>query len=162
MALILKLKSRTRSLRLTAAAAILMVFATGMSYALSPEEQDARAFSMEVAAPYLKKGFKLRAERWSGEISSGEKTPVKFQLFKGNEYWFWAGSSDENSTVKVNVYDADGNSVAVEKIKRVKGMGGVRVTPKKTGAYVAVVTISSKSAASRGEKVGWALAYGYR
>ncbi|MDA0813595.1 MAG: T9SS type A sorting domain-containing protein, partial [Verrucomicrobia bacterium] len=90
-------------------------------------------------------------------VSSGEKRAVKFQLFKGNEHWFWAGSSDENSTLKVNVYDADGKSVAVEKIKRVKGMGGVRVTPKKTGTYLAVVTINSKQ-----KKIGWALAYGYR
>jgi hypothetical protein len=159
MALIPKSQThtRTRSLRITAAATILLIFATGMSFALTPEEQDARAFSMEAAAPYMGKGYKLRAERWSGEVSSGEKKAVKFQLFKGNEYWFWVGCSDENSTVKVNVYDADGNSVAVEKIKRVKGMGGVRVTPKKTGSYVAVITISSKN-----DKIGWALAYGYR
>ena len=157
MALIPESQNHTRSLRIVAVATILLIFATGMTFGLTPEEQDARAFSMEAAAPYMGKGYKLRAERWSGEVSSGEKTAVKFQLFKGNEYRFWAGSSDENSTLKVNVYDADGKSIAVEKIKRVKGMGGVRVTPKKTGTYVAVVTISSKS-----KKIGWALAYGYR
>lgn len=162
MALIQLLQKRTRSLRITAAATVLLIFATGMSFALSPAEEDARAFSMEVAAPYIGKGFKLRAERWSGEISSGEKTPVKFQLFKGNEYWFWAGASDEKSIVKVNVYDSSGKSIAVERIKRKKGMGGVRVKPQKTGAYVVVITVSSRIAAAQGEKVGWALAYGYR
>ncbi|MGK0185413.1 MAG: hypothetical protein ACI9R3_001191 [Verrucomicrobiales bacterium] len=162
MALIQQLQKRTRLLRVTAAATILLIFATGMSFALSPAEEDARSFSMEVAAPYLSQGFKLRAERWSGEISSGEKTPVKFQLFKGNEYWFWTGASEEKSTVKVNVYDSSGKSIAVEKIKRKKGMGGVRVKPQKTGTYVVVVTISSRRAAAAREKIGWALAYGYR
>lgn len=141
---------------------MLLIFATGMSFALSPMEEDARSFSMEVAAPYLSKGFKLRAERWSGETPPGEKVPVKFQLFRGNEYWFWAGSSDENAAVKVNVYDSSGKSIAVEKIKRKKGMGGVRVLPQKTGTYVVVITVDSRHAEVHREKVGWALAYGYR
>ena len=130
--------------------------------ALSPEEEDARSFAMEVAAPYLGKGFKLRAERWSGEIKSGEKTPVKFQLFKGNQYWFWAGASDENAQVKVNVYDSKGKSIALKHIKRKKGMGGVHVQPSKTGTYVAVVTVNSRASKAAGRKVGWALAYGYK
>ena len=104
----------------------------------------------------------LRAERWSGEIKSGEKTPVKFQLLKGNEYWFWAGASDENSQVKVNVYDSKGKSIAKQHIKRKKGMGGVRVQPSKTGTYVAVVTVVSRESKATGRKVGWALAYGYK
>ena len=144
------------------AVAMVAIVGAGICLALSPEEEDARSFSMEAAAPYIKKGYKLRAEQWSGEIKSGEETPVKFQLFKGNDYWFWAGSSDEKSVVKVNVYDTDGKSVASRRIKRKKGMGGVRVVPPKTGTYVAVVTIESKTAKASDRKVGWALAYGYR
>ena len=162
MALIQNIQQCTRALRVMATATIILLCATGMSFAISPLEEDARSFALEVAGPYIDKGFRLRAERWSGEISSGEKTPVKFQLFKGNEYWFWAGSSEEKSNVKVNVYDSAGKSIAVQKIRRKKGMGGVRVVPKKTGSYVVVITIDSKRAKSAGDKIGWALAYGYR
>ena len=152
---------RSRSTRLILIA-IVAILGAGIGFAISPLEEDARSFSMEVAAPYLKKGFKLRAEQWSGEVRSGEEKPVKFQLFKGNDYWFWAGCSDENAVVKVNVYDASGKSVAKRRIRRKKGMGGVRVIPPKTGTYVAVVTVESKTAKASGNKVGWALADGYR
>jgi hypothetical protein len=145
-----------------AAFVLVALLGVGMGSAFSPLEEDARSFSMEVAAPYLKKGFKLRAEQWSGEIKYGEQTPVKFQLFKGNQYWFWAGSSDEKSTVSVNVYDTDGKSVASRKIRWKKGKGGVRVVPPVTGTYIVVITIESKTEDNSGEKIGWALAYGYR
>ena len=57
----------------------------------------------KLAAEYAEKGFKLRKEHWSGKLKSGEHKVVKHQLFRGNEYWFWAAIPDDARSLKVEI-----------------------------------------------------------
>lgn len=140
---------------LLAAAAALMLAGTA-AFAMV---DDAHSAAMEAATPAVKKGFKVREEYWSGQVKSGEKTAVKAQLYKGNEYWFWLGCAEEEVEISLEIYDASGAKVGVENIST-KDAAGVRVVPPKTGTYVVVFTVTHKK--DKSAKLDWALAYGYR
>lgn len=118
---------------------------------------DSHSAAMEAATPAVKEGFKVRQEYKSGTVKSGAKTAVKYQLFKGNEYWFWLGTSNENVKLTLDAYDAKGNKVTVE-TKSSGDSASVRILPPKTGTYYLVFTLTG----SDGEEIDWALAYGYR
>jgi hypothetical protein len=60
--------------------------------------QEAITQALEAASPYVKEGFKIREDNWHGETKSGKPLLVKHQLFRGNEYWFWAATSFPGST----------------------------------------------------------------
>ena len=75
--------TRIRSAAL--AAALLAAVAPG---AFAPVD-DAQAFALQAAEPYVKEGFQVREDFWGGDLGAGEKKAVRQQLFKGNEYWFW-------------------------------------------------------------------------
>ena len=120
---------------------------------------DAHSAAMEAAAPYVKKGFKVREEYWHGTIKSGEQKAVKAQLYKGNEYWFWLGCAQEEIEINLEIYDVKGQKLSVENIST-KDASGVRIVPPKTGTYVVIFTITHKK--EKGAKLDWALAYGYR
>lgn len=115
------------------------------------------SLALEAAHPYVKEGFKIREDNWSGETDSGKPLLVKHQLFKGNEYWFWAATSFPNSDATVGVFDDKGNAVTLETFSK-EGKAGARVLPKKTGSYFIRVTVSSKEYAT----LDWGLVYGYR
>ncbi|MEM7147574.1 MAG: T9SS type A sorting domain-containing protein [Verrucomicrobiota bacterium] len=119
---------------------------------------EAHTFAMEAAVPAVGQGFTVREDYWSGEIKSGEPKLIKHQLFKGNEYWFWLGSSYDGTKPEVKIYDEDGKLVQVEATKEAH-MAAARVLPPETGTYFIHVVVES---AKKGEKVDWALAYGYR
>ena len=119
--------------------------------------QEAITQALEAATPYVKDGFKIREDNWHGETKSGRALLVKHQLFRGNEYWFWAATSFPDSTTTVGVFDSKGNSVSLESFSR-DGMSGVRVLPKKSGTYFIRVTVSS----SQHDELDWGLVYGYR
>lgn len=113
---------------------------------------------METAESYVTEDeFTLRHEYWNGEFEAGKQKLIQHQLFRGNEYWFWVGTSLENCALKIEVYDEKGNSVTVE---RTEGdfTAGARVTPAKTGSYYVLIKIESDEA----EMVDWALVYAYR
>lgn len=130
----------------------------------------ARAFSeagvpailQKLAGEYAEKGFKLRKEHWSGKLKSGEHKVVKHQLFRGNEYWFWAAVPEGKYSLKVEIFDAAGNAVALEKFSS-KGTSGARVLPVKTGTYLVRITVDQqKGKGPSGGDLDWALVYGYR
>ena len=119
---------------------------------------EAYSMIMEASESYIvEEGFTLRQEYWNGEFESGKRKLAQHQLFRGNEYWFWVGTSLENCDLKIEVYDEKGNSVTVE---RTKGdfTAGARVTPAQTGSYYVLITIESKDE----DMVDWALVYAYR
>ncbi|MEM8952975.1 MAG: hypothetical protein AAGD22_02375 [Verrucomicrobiota bacterium] len=119
---------------------------------------EAHTFAMEAAVPAVDQGFTVREDYWSGEIKSGEAKLIKHQLFKGNEYWFWLGSSYDGTKPEVKIYDEDGKLVQVESTKEAH-MAAARVLPPETGTYYIYVVVQT---GKKGEKVDWALAYGYR
>jgi hypothetical protein len=115
------------------------------------------SLALEAAFPYVKDGFKIREDNWHGETKSGSPLLIKHQLFRGNEYWFWAATSFPNSTVTVGVFDGKGNSVSLESFSK-EGKSGVRVLPNKTGTYFIRVTVNS----TKHKELDWGLVYGYR
>jgi len=159
----------------------------GASLSGSVDEGHSRA--MEVAGPWLKKGFTLREDYWRGDLKLGEQLEVKHQLFKGNEYIFWFGVAiAEEVEITIRVYDIKGNELAGE-IKSSRYAGTMRVNPPATGTYRILLSVNppgtAKAKASEDAEgevavaksspplvevdpdepatpISWALAYGYR
>ena len=130
--------------------------------------EDAHIEAIELAGPIKKKGFKIREDFWSGTCKPGEKKLVKAQLFKGNEYWFWLGSDEDNVDISFDLYDAKGNKITQESTAGIAARG-VRIVPEKTGTYVAVFTIAlkpdppgKKSEVEKPAKICWAIAYAWK
>ena len=139
------------------AALLAAAFSAALTPLASAFVDDAHSVALELATPYVAKGFAVRQDYWKGETKSGESKQVKAQLFKGNEYWFWLGCDAEECELELKVLDLKGTAVAVE-TKKGRNAVGVRVLPPKTGSYTFVFTIKITG----GDKASWALAYGYR
>jgi hypothetical protein len=167
------MKSRPRTL---AIAAVFLLSLGGVVHAFVNE---AISIALEAATPYVEQGFEVREDNWSGEVAPGKPLLIRHQLFRGNEYWFWAGTSWPGATVKVDIFDNEGNSVGLESFAK-GSLAGVRALPQKTATYFirVVATYEKKgkglTAAERGandpvEGVGeykgvvdWGVVYGYR
>lgn len=133
-----------------------------LSLLLSPSHgyssiDDALAFALEAATPYVKDGFTVREDYWGGDLPVKTTKAIVHQLFKGNEYWFWMGTDEKNAKISVHVYDSDGNLVEVEAWQK-PHFAAARVQPKKTGSYYLIVEIEK----SPQERTTWALAYGFK
>jgi hypothetical protein len=118
---------------------------------------DSHSRAMEIAAPYVKQGYLVREEFWSGSVGTKQPSIVRHQLFKGNTYWFWLGSEEDKASITLHVYDTDGklcDSEAWQKGPR----AAVKVTPKKSGTYFFVFSVEE----SPTKKTRWSLAYGYK
>lgn len=133
----------------------LAAVAVGMVYAVVEE---ARSAALEAASPYVDMGYEVREDYWSGSLKSGESKLVQHQLFRGNEYWFWAGTSFAECDVEVEVFDSGGGVVSLETFSD-DGKAGARVLPANTGSYLIRVTVTAKGGIG---KPDWALIYGYR
>jgi len=118
---------------------------------------DALAFALEAATPYVKEGFTVREDYWGGDLPVKSTKAIVHQLFKGNEYWFWMGTDEKTAKVSVHIYDSEGNLVEVEAWQK-PHFAAARVMPKKTGSYYLIVEIEK----SPQERTTWALAYGFR
>ena len=118
---------------------------------------DAHSMALEMATPYVEKGFKVRQDYWKGDVKPGAAQRITAQLFKGNEYWFWLGCNADECEITLKVLDQQGRAVETE-TKSSKSAVGVRLLPPKTGSYVLVFTIKVLSS----DPARWALAYGYR
>lgn len=137
-----------------AACAALALACAALVHATVDEAHD---FTMEAAAPFVEQGFIVREDYWNGEVKSGQQLAITHQLFKGNEYAFWLGTSQEDVTLDMKVFDAKGQPVQI-KATSDKYTMSVRVNPPKTGTYKIVFGLTSKKAPG----LLWALAYGYR
>ena len=165
-----------RSLRwsITCLAAIVIAFSGGRLEAFVNE---AISMALEAATPYVKQGFEVREDSWSGEVEPGKPLLVRHQLFRGNEYWFWGGTSWPGASIRVDIFDSDGNSIGLESFS--KGpYSGVRALPQKTGTYfIRVLTSYDPEKAAKELEgfapavdgvgdfdgiVDWGLVYGYR
>ncbi len=122
---------------------------------------EALNYAFEAAVPYIEQGFEVREDNWSGEIPSGEPKLVRHQLFRGNEYWFWLGTSFPDCELTLEIFDGEGNPVGIESYTK-EQTAGVRVLPAKTGTYFLRITVKSKSPDSPSSPLDWALVYGYR
>ncbi len=137
---------------------------------------EAISFALEAATPFVEQGFEVREDSWSGEVAPEKPLLVRHQLFRGNEYWFWAGTSWPGATVKVDIFDIEGNPVSLESFQK-DSYAGARALPEKTATYLIRVIVSYDEAVAAkiaaeypaadgvGEfsgMVDWGLVYGYR
>ncbi len=118
---------------------------------------EAHSVVMEGVTSYVENGFTIRADYWNGNLPAGEQRLIRHQLFRGNEYWFWIGTSLQDCKIEIEVYDGEGRAVSVEK-KTKDNFAGVRVTPASTSSHYILIRLSSQ----KHEKIDWALVYGYR
>lgn len=118
---------------------------------------DAHTFALEAATPYVRKGFQVREEHWAGWLGKGQQSSIEHQLFKGNEYWFWLASDEDEAIVTIHVYDSSGKLVDAEAWQKGK-TAAVRVTPRRTGSYYIVFSIQD----TRLKRTRWAVAYGFK
>jgi len=118
---------------------------------------DALSFAYEAALPYYKQGFSIRKDAWGGDLGVKEKKAVSSQLFKGNDYWFLMATDVKGASLSVHIYDDKGNLVDAESWQKGR-FAGVRVSPKATGTFFAIVQILK----SPEDRTPWALVYGYK
>lgn len=118
---------------------------------------DSKAFALEMAAPYVKKGYNVREDFWGGDLGEKEKQAISHQLFKGNEYWFWLATDVSNAKLSVHVYDSDGKLADTEALP-VGERTAVRIVPKATGKYFLIVEVAK----SPEERTSWAMVYAYK
>jgi hypothetical protein len=119
---------------------------------------DAQAFALQAAEPYVKEGFQVREDYWGGDLGAGEKKAVKQQLFKGNDYWFWLGTDVEKAVISVHIYDKEGKLIEQPDSWQKGHFAAAHVTPQSTDSYFIIVTIEE----SPDERTHWALVYGFR
>jgi hypothetical protein len=118
---------------------------------------DALSFAYEAALPYYKQGFSIRKDAWGGDLGVKEKKAVSSQLFRGNDYWFLMATDVKGASLSVHIYDDKGNLVDAESWQKGR-FAGVRVSPKATGTFFAIVQILK----SPEDRTPWALVYGYK
>ncbi len=142
-----------RGVRVVSCAVLLGTMPSG---GLNASVEEAYSFAMEAAEPHLKAGFNIRGESWDGQIKPGKRKIIKHQLFRGNEYWFWLGTSAAGAKLSLKIYDRKGRPVHVETVVGEYWVA-TRVLAPRTGTYLVVVGGGEGDA-----EVDWSLAYGYR
>ncbi len=144
-----------RSLRTSAAFTVCLALLTSPLQAIV---DDAHSAALEGAMEQVSEGFKIRQEYWKGTVKAGEQKLVKHQLFKGNQVWFWLGTSTEAEVkLEIDVFDAKGVKVSAAK-RSGSDFAAVHVDPKKTGTYYVVFRITGKTK----DDIDWALVYGWK
>ena len=127
--------------------------------ALDSDWAPAEVFSTAIGTD-LKQGYTLRAESWRGDLPANEAKPIAQQLFKGNQYRFYAGAFEKNARISVHAYD--GNIADAETWDRTDREGqsfsGVSVQPKRTGTYYLMVKIEHSPSA----RTEWGMVYAFR
>jgi hypothetical protein len=144
-----------RTLRTSAAVSLCLPLMLSPLHAIV---DDAHSAALEGAMEQVEAGYKIRQEYWKGNLKAGEQKLVKHQLFKGNQVWFWLGTSTESDvTLEIDVFDAKGVKVSAEK-RSGSDFAAVHVDPKKTGTYYVVFRINGKTK----DEIDWALVYGWK
>ena len=154
-------------------AALLLPFAGRLNAFVN----EAISLALEAATPYVEQGFEVREDNWSGEVAPDKPLLVRHQLFRGNEYWFWAGTSWPGASIQVDIFDSKGNSVGLESFAK-DSFAGVRALPQKTGTYFIWIKTGYDPVKAKEEleefgpaadgvgeftgTVDWGLVYGYR
>ena len=138
----------------TLAALVALLACATLLHATVDESHD---YAMQAATPFVEQGFIVREDYWNGEVKSGQKLMITHQLFKGNEYAFWLGTSQEGVALDMKIYDEKNQPIQIS-AKSDKNFMSARVNPPKTGTYKIVFELKSKTDPS----ILWALAYGYR
>lgn len=147
-------------MRLPATLAVSLLLLVSAPLGLA-DTNDGRQFAIEAGLEKLdlaEDPYVLREQWWEGQIAGGERKVIRQQLFRGNDYWFWTGMSDETLKVQVHIYDEAGNLCETEAFSRDQ-VAGSRVVPATTGTYYVVITAPENNGADAAE---WGMVYAYR
>src|SRR3982751_7048903 len=145
-------------LKTTLRTTLLIALAVIAAPAARASADDAQAFALQAAEPYVKEGYQVREDYWGGDLGAGEKKAVKQQLFKGNDYWFWLGTDVEKASISVHIYDKEGKLIEQPDSWQKGQFAAAHITPQSTDSYFIIVTIEE----SPDERTHWALVYGFR
>ena len=119
---------------------------------------DAHSFALEAAQEDVEKGgVKIRYDYASGSLKNGQTTTVGYQVFRGNAYWFYLGSSEMVTKFTVSVTDADGKEIKGE-VKKFDNSYIFQFVPERT----MLVAVTLSGVAEDAEEFSWALVYGYK
>lgn len=118
---------------------------------------DALSFAYEAANPYAQRGWVIREDAWGGDLGEGDKKAVTAQLFRGNSYIFFLATDVDGASLRVNIYDSEGNLAESKSWQRGR-FAYAEIRPRATGTYYAIVEVIS----SPEERTGWALVYGFQ
>lgn len=119
---------------------------------------DAHSFALEAAQHDVEKnGVKIRYDYASGTLKNEQSTTVGYQVFRGNAYWFFLGSSEMSTKFTVKVTDTEGKEIKGE-IKKFDNSYVFQFVPERT--MLVAVTLSGVSEDT--EEFNWALVYGYK
>jgi len=109
----------------------------------SPSAPTLRVRLYEFAGVLGNKGFKLRDGMWTGELEGSRPRRLAVNLFAGNQYWFFAATSDAEETPEISLHDASGKKIPVVTSDR-GGVAAAGVTAPVTGRYTLEVGGSTK------------------
>lgn len=118
---------------------------------------DAQSFALEAAEPWVGQCVEIRHDYARGTMPPGGKATVAFQVFKGNHYWFFAGTAEEVDEFTVQVFDPAGTRIEGE---RTPGNNSLtfHFVPERT----MMVRIEVTGRAPLGGPFDWAVVYGFR
>lgn len=144
-----------RTLRCGFLSLALLVAAPQMASAVV---DDAHSFALEAAQDDVEKGgVKIRYDYASGSLKNGQTTTVGYQVFRGNAYWFYLGSSEMATKFTVSVTDADGKEIK-GKVRKYDNSYVFHFVPERT----MLVAVTLSGVAEDFEEFSWALVYGYK
>ena len=150
----------------TAVAAVIaglsvLVFSTNAGFAEaksgSPEDE-----ARKEAAPFEKKGMRLRQDFWSGELTQEKGKAIRLQFFKGHEYRLFlaAGAEEKETGTKMHVMVIDGLGNVLAESKTKGHVATLTVKPPGTGSYMILMRTEAKGLKDR--KIPAVLFYGYQ
>jgi len=118
---------------------------------------DAHSFAMQAAETWVAQGVELRYDYPRGTLQSGGKATASFQVFKGNEYWFFAGGGEDGVKLNLTILDPDGTPVSVTTTQGVNS-----TTSQFTAPRTMMVRIEITGNTPDGIPFDWAVVYGFR
>jgi len=123
---------------------------------------DAKSAAIEAAIPKLDLAdnpYLLRESWWHEPFrKKGDVKIIKHQLFKRNDYWFWAGLSEPDAKVSIHIYDGAGELADAEDWQD-GHVAGARIAPASSGNYYIRVELLENPG---GEELEWAVIYAFR
>jgi len=123
---------------------------------------DAKSAAIEAAIPQLDLAddpYLLRESWWHDSFrKKGDVKIVKHQLFKRNDYWFWAGLSEPDAKVSIHIYDGAGELADAEDWQKAN-VAGARIAPGSSGNYYIRIELLENPS---GDDVEWAVIYAFR
>jgi len=133
-----------------------VAFATSL-VPVSAVVDDAQSYALEAATPWVEKGVELRYDYARGQLMPGGVARVSYQVFKGSEYWFFAGGSEDGVKMSMKVLDPQGQSV-----KGKTKHGNNATTFHFTAERTMMITIEVSGKLDVPMPFNWAVVYGFR